>query len=35
MFMTLALVYLVIVDVLGRRSGAIRSNPEDRAQPAF
>jgi hypothetical protein len=35
MFMGLALVYLVIVDVLGRRSGQARANREDQVQPAF
>lgn len=35
MFMALALVYLMIMDVLGRRSRPIRTNPGDRVQPAF
>ncbi len=35
MFMTLALVYLVIVDLLGRRSGPARAKPGDQVQPAF
>jgi hypothetical protein len=34
MFMTLALVYLVVMDLLGRRSPSARTNPEDRVQPA-
>jgi hypothetical protein len=35
MFMTLALVYLVIIDLLGRRSGPVRSNTRDQVQPVF
>lgn len=35
MFMTLALVFLVMVDSLGRRSGHARANPGDQVQPAF
>ena len=35
MFMTLALVFLVIVDLLGRRAGHPRANPGDQVQPAF
>jgi hypothetical protein len=35
MFMTLALVYLAIMDILGRRSRHAPPNPADQAQPAF
>jgi hypothetical protein len=35
MFMTLTLVYLVIVDFLGRRSGQVPSKQEEQVQPAF
>ncbi len=35
MFMALALVYLVIIDLLGRRSGPAHTSPEDHVQPAF
>jgi hypothetical protein len=35
MFMTLALVYLAIMDILGRRSRYAPPNPADQAQPAF
>jgi hypothetical protein len=35
MFMALALVYLVLVDLLGRRSGRARAKPENQVQPAF
>ena len=35
MFMTLALVFLVMVDFLGRRSGHARANPGDQVRPAF
>ena len=35
MFMTLALVFLVIIDLLGRRSGEAPANREDQVQPAF
>lgn len=35
MFMALALVFLVILDILGRRSEHVRATPEDRVQPAF
>ena len=35
MFMALALAFLVIVDVLGRRAGEARAKPEDQVQPAF
>jgi hypothetical protein len=34
MFMTLALVYLMVMDVLGRRSWPARTNPEDQVQAA-
>ncbi len=33
MFMTLALVYLVIIDILGRRSGLARAKLGDQMQP--
>jgi hypothetical protein len=33
MFMTLALVYLIIVDILGRRGHAPRTNPPNLVQP--
>ena len=35
MFMTLALVFLVMVDFLGRRLGHARANPGDQVRPAF
>ena len=35
MFMTLALAFLVIVDLLGRRVAQARATPEDQVQPAF
>ena len=35
MFITLALVFLVIVDLLGRRAAHPRANPGDQVQPAF
>jgi hypothetical protein len=35
MFMTLALAFLMIMDVLGRRSRPVRTNPGDQIQPAF
>ena len=35
MFMTLALVFLITVDLLGRRSRHARANPGDQVQPAF
>jgi hypothetical protein len=35
MFMALALVFLVIVDFLGRRAGQVHANRQDRMQPAF
>ena len=35
MFMTLALAYLVIVDLLGRQTGPVRAEPGDQVQPAF
>jgi hypothetical protein len=35
MFMALALVFLVIVDILGRRSEHARATMEDQVQPAF
>lgn len=35
MFMALALVFLVIVDILGRRSEHARATTEDQVQPAF
>ena len=35
MFMALAFVFLVLVDILGRRSGPARVAPEDQVQPAF
>jgi hypothetical protein len=35
MFMALALVFLVLVDILGRRSGQARVTPGDQVQPAF
>ena len=35
MFMALALVFLVIVDILGRRSEHARATTEEQVQPAF
>jgi len=35
MFMALALAFLVIVDILGRRSEHARATTEDQVQPAF
>jgi hypothetical protein len=35
MFMALALVFLVGVDILGRRSGQARVSAEDQVEPAF
>lgn len=35
MFMALALVFLVIIDILGRRSEHASATPEDQVQPAF
>jgi hypothetical protein len=35
MFITLALVFLVIVDLLGRRAGRPNASPGDQVQPAF
>lgn len=34
-FMTLALIYLVIMDLLGRRLRQAHSSPGDQVQPAF